>query len=81
MATDSENTRKRQLDLMRSLYKTLEELRKTGSNITIWGPMSNKHSLTVMIEPSNYCYTHQRWSVGDHCLWCEPEEFKGAGVA
>ena len=80
MASDSD-TRKRQLDLMRSLYKTLDELRKTGSNITIWGPMSNRHSLTVMVEPSFYCYTHQRWSVGDRCLWCKPDEFDGEGVA
>ena len=80
MTTDS-NTRKRQLDLMRSLYRTLEELRKTGSNVTIWGPQSNKHKLTVRIEPSFYCYKHKRWSVGDRCLWCDPDEFGGEGVA
>ena len=78
MTSDSD-IRKRQLDLMRSLYKTLDELRKTGSNITIWGPMSDAHfprnaNLTVMVEPSFYCYTHQRWSVGDRCLWCKEEK-------
>ena len=79
MASDSD-TRKRQLDLMRSLYKTLDELRKTGSNVTIWGPKGGD-SLTVMVEPSFYCYTHQRWSVGDRCLWCKPDDFDGEGVA
>ena len=76
MASDSELK-----NVSESLKVTLARAQRYGVTIN-WEHLAGSGLMQVLIiDPLMVCPECMEWSLADHCLWCEPEEFDGEGVA
>ena len=64
-----------------ALKVTLGRMQAAG---VAWGYAHYEHDdkqILFFIKPMVLCEDCQELSPADHCLWCEPDDFGGEGVA